>query len=77
MRPFQSIRSGVVASVEAERLAAMAVASHIADLITLRPLPIGTGDLLARHQHGRSMLGTIDVALALHGVVNHVVQVPP
>jgi len=38
-------------------------------------LAVGTRDLLARRQHRRPMLVAIDVALALHRSVDHVVEI--
>ena len=65
----------VVAGFDAECLAATAVPHDVAFFVPFRPLPIGTRDLLARHQNRRPVLVTIDVALALHRSVNHVVQI--
>src|SRR4029453_15245067 len=65
----------VVARLNAERPAATAVTNDVTLLVSFRPLPIGPGNLLPLHQHGRSMLLAIDLTLAVHGPVNHLVEI--
>src|SRR5262249_5621428 len=65
----------VVAGLDAEGLAATAVPNDVALLVSFRPLAIGTGDLLAWDQHSRPILVPVDMALALHRLVNHVVEI--
>jgi hypothetical protein len=73
--PVHALDAGVIASLDAEGLAAAAIAHDITHLIPLRPLSIGASDLLSRHQDGEMVLVPMDVALALHRLVNHVVEV--
>ena len=67
----------VVAGFDTEGFASAAVPHDVASLVAFGPLSIGTGNLLARHKHGRPMLLTIDVALTLHRPVYRIVEVLP
>jgi len=65
----------VVAGLDAEPFAAAAVSHDVAFFIPFRPLAIGAGNLLARHPYRCPMLVPVDLPLALHRSVNHVVQI--
>lgn len=65
----------VVASLNAERPAAAAVARDVTTLISFRPLAIGAGDLLPRRKYWCPMLVAIDMAFALHRAVNYLVEI--
>jgi hypothetical protein len=59
------------------RLQVTDVPNDIAFLVALRALPIRSGDLIARREHGRLMLVATDMALPLHRAMDDVVEVLP
>src|SRR5216117_1552393 len=65
----------VVPPFDTEGLAAAAVTNDVTFLVALRALPIRSGDLLARREHGRLMLVAADMALPLHRAMDDVVEI--
>lgn len=67
----------VVACIQTNCLAALAVAHEVAWLVALGPLSVGARDVLARHQHAHAMLVAIDECVLLHRSVDHLVEILP
>jgi hypothetical protein len=65
----------VATGLDAQRFAATAVPHDVAFFVPFRPLPIGSGDLLAWREHSRLMLVASYVTLALHRAMNDVVEI--